>query len=98
MCWMTRCVMNARVQDAVGSLLPFSVPMSLACSITVSFAGRTSILGQDVNSISHWLRKGLTALARSTSAGTELDSSRSSIRKEECMWPTVFEETDMRKK
>lgn len=71
MYWMTRCVMNARVHDVVESLLPFFVPMSLACSITVSFAGQISTLGQDVNSISHWLRRGLTAHARSTSVGTE---------------------------
>lgn len=54
MCWMTRCVTNARAHDVVESLLLSSVPMSLACSITVSFVGQISTPVQDVNSISHW--------------------------------------------
>lgn len=54
MCWMTRCVTSARAHAVAGSLLPFFVPMSLACSITVSFVGQISTPVQDVSSISHW--------------------------------------------
>lgn len=70
-CWMTRCAMNAREPAAVGNLLRFSVPMSHACSITVSFVGRTSTLAPGGNSISHWWRKEPTGHVRSTSAGTK---------------------------
>lgn len=69
MCQMTRCVTNARAHVVVGNLLLSFVPMSLACSITVSFVGQTSTLVPDVSSTSHWSRKVPIVHVRSTSAG-----------------------------
>lgn len=92
---MTRCVTNARAHVVVGNLLPFFVPMSLACSITVSFVGQTSTLVPDVSSTSHWSRKVPIARVRSTSAGIkEPPSSRPALEKERkgCMWYSVSED------
>lgn len=91
---MTRCVMNARAHGVVENLLHSFVPMSLACSITVSFVGQISTLVQDVSSISHWWRKVLIAHVRSTFAGTK-ESTLASVwqGREGCMWLTVSEDT-----
>lgn len=91
MCWMTRCVMNARAHAVVENLPPFFVPMSLACSITVSFVGQISTLVQDVSSISHWWRKVLIAHVRSTSAGIKSSKLASVYQgKKGCMWLSVL--------